>query len=164
MATVNAEKIAKALNLTEARVHQLVHEGLPKEGRGQFDPIKCLMFYIRYLQNKLELKTVPTLDGSFVGEREERIRLLRTQADLAEIELSEQRSQLVSIEDVQKEWTDFCETTTAVIMAIPSQLAPQLLGQTSRMMVHAKIEGAIKEALLRLSKREPRRNRSVPAR
>ncbi len=153
MATVNAAKIAQALNLTERRVHQLVHEGLPREARGQFDPIKCLTFYIRYLQSALEMRSTPTLDGGFVGERQERVRLLRTQADLAEIELSKQRSQLVSIEDVQKEWTDLCETVTAVMMAIPSQLAPQLVGQTSRMMVHAKIEAALKEALLRLSRR-----------
>ena len=99
------------------------------------------------------MRSTPTLDGGFVGERQERVRLLRTQADLAEIELSKQRSQLVSIEDVQKEWTDLCETVTAVMMAIPSQLAPQLVGQTSRMMVHAKIEAALKEALLRLSRR-----------
>jgi hypothetical protein len=61
MPTVSAEKIARALNLTESRVHQLVKEGLPKEGRGQFDPVKCMAFYIRYLQNKIEQKTLPTL-------------------------------------------------------------------------------------------------------
>ena len=59
MATVNGQKIAQALNLTEQRVHQLVSEGLPKEDRGQFDPIKCLLFYIRYLQRALEKKSVP---------------------------------------------------------------------------------------------------------
>lgn len=163
MATVNAEKIAKALNLTESRIHQLVREGLPKEGRGQFDPIKCLMFYIRYLQQALEKRTVPTLDGGFVGEREERVRLLRANADLAEIELSKQRSQLVAIEDVEKAWGDLVSTTTATVMAIAPRLAPELLGQTSRVMVHAKIEAALEEALLNLSKRKSRPHRSVAA-
>ena len=152
MATVNAEKIAQALNLTEQRVHQLVREGLPKEGRGQFDPIKCLMFYIRYLQRALEKKSVPTLDGGFVGEREERIRLLRSQADLSEIELSKQRSQLVAIQDVDRAMNDLVVTTRARVMAIAPRLAPELLGQTSRVMVHAKIEKAVKDVLLELSK------------
>jgi phage terminase Nu1 subunit (DNA packaging protein) len=117
MATVNAEKVAQALNLTESRVHQLVKEGLPKEARGQFDPVKCMLFYIRYLQHALEKKTVPTLDGGFAGEREERVRLLRADADLREMELAKERGQLVAIQDVEKEMTDLVLTTKARIMA-----------------------------------------------
>lgn len=154
MATVDAVKVAQALNLTEQRVHQLVKAGLPKEGRGQFDPVKCMLWYIRYLQSALEKKAVPTLDGGFVGEREERVRLLRSQADLSEIELSKQRGQLVAIQDVEKSMTDLVLTTKARIMAVAPRLAPDLLGETSRVMVHAKIEKALKEALLNLSKRE----------
>jgi phage terminase Nu1 subunit (DNA packaging protein) len=154
VATVNAEKVAQALNLTESRVHQLVKEGLPKEARGQFDPVKCMLWYIRYLQSALEKKAVPTLDGGFVGEREERVRLLRSQADLSEIELSKERGQLVAIQDVEKAMTDLVLTTKARIMAVAPRLAPDLLGETSRVMVHAKIEQALKEALLNLSKRE----------
>jgi hypothetical protein len=52
MPTVNAENIVRALNLTESRVHQLVKEGLPKNGRVQFDPV--LHFYICHLQHKIE--------------------------------------------------------------------------------------------------------------
>jgi hypothetical protein len=74
MAAVGPEKIAQALNLTKSRVHQLVHEGLPEEGRGQFDPVKCMLFYIRYLQKALEKKSVRTLDGGFVDESQERAR------------------------------------------------------------------------------------------
>lgn len=129
MATVNAERIAQALNLTESRVHQLVREGLPKEGRGQYDPMKCMLWYVRYLQNAIEKKSVPTLDGGFVGEREERVRLLRSQADLSEIELSKQRSQLVAIQDVNKAMTDLVVTTRARVMAIAPRLAPELLGK-----------------------------------
>lgn len=144
------------MNLTESRVHQLVKEGLPKEARGQFDPVKCMLWYIRYLQSALEKKAVPTLDGGFVGEREERVRLLRSQADLSEIELSKERGQLVAIQDVEKAMTDLVLTTKARIMAVAPRLAPDLLGETSRVMVHAKIEKALKEALLNLSKREAR--------
>jgi phage terminase Nu1 subunit (DNA packaging protein) len=158
VAVVNAEKIAQALNLSERRVHQLVREGLPREGRGQFDPMRCMLWYVRFLQRAIERKTVPTLDADFVGEREERVRLLRTQADLAEIELSKQRSQFVAIEDVEEAMTELRCTTTARIMAVAPRLAPQLLGETSRVMVHAKIESALKEVLLSLSKRETRRH------
>src|ERR1700734_2748697 len=126
MATVTAEKIAQALNLTERRVHQLVREaGLPKEGRGQFDPMKCILFYVRYLQNALEKKTIPTLDGGFVGERKERMRLRSADADLKEMELSKQRSQLVAVQDVQKALADLAHTTPARVMAIPPRIASE---------------------------------------
>jgi hypothetical protein len=154
MATVGAEKVAQALNLTEQRVHQLVKEGLPKEGRGQFDPVKCLLWYVRYLQSALERKAVPTLDGGFVGEREERVRLLRADADLREIELAKERGLLVALPDIEQVLTDLVITTKARIMAIGPRLAPDLIGETSRLMIQAKIEKACREALAYLAKAE----------
>jgi phage terminase Nu1 subunit (DNA packaging protein) len=152
MATVNAEKVAQALNLTESRVHQLVKEGMPKEARGQFDPVKCMLWYIRYLQAALEKKSVRMADGGYIGEREERVRLLRADADLREMTLAKERGQLVAIQDVEKEMTDLVLTTKARILAIPPRLAPELVGETSRMMVQAKLEKACKEALAYLAR------------
>lgn len=152
MATVDAVKVAQALNLTEQRVHQLAKEGLPKEGRGQFDPVKCMLWYIRYLQQALEKKAVPTLDGGFVGEREERVRLLRADADLREMELAKQRSVTITLELHEKELTDLVLTTKARIMAIPPRLAPELVGETSRVMIQAKLEKACKESLAYLAR------------
>jgi phage terminase Nu1 subunit (DNA packaging protein) len=128
---------------------------MPKDGRGSFDPVKCMLFYIRYLQAALEKKSVPTLDGGFVGEREERVRLLRADADLREIELAEKRGQLVAIHDVEMEMTNLVLTTKARIMAIPPRLAPELVGENSRVMIQAKIEKACKEALASLAMSRP---------
>jgi phage terminase Nu1 subunit (DNA packaging protein) len=151
-AIVNAEKIAQALNLTESRVHQLVKEGLPKEGRGQYDAVKCIRWYLLYLQNLIEKRAAPALDGAFAGEQRERVRLLRAAADLKEIRLAEQRSQLVAVSDVEAVTEDLVRTTTAVIMAIAPRLAPELVGETSRVMIQAKLERACKEALAYLAK------------
>jgi phage terminase Nu1 subunit (DNA packaging protein) len=152
MATVNAEKVAQALNLTESRVHQLVKEGMPKEARGQYDPVKCMLWYIRYLQQALEKKAVATLDGGFVGEREERVRLLRADADLKEIELATKRGLMMALPDIESMVTDLVLTTKARIMAIPPRLAPELVGETSRVMIQAKLEKACKEALAYLAR------------
>jgi phage terminase Nu1 subunit (DNA packaging protein) len=152
MATVNAEKIAQALNLTESRVHQLVKVGLPKEGRGQYDPVKCMLFYVRYLQEKIERKGMATLEEGDEGERAARVRILRAQADEKEMALAKLRSQLLAIQDVEKEINRLVLTTTAHIMAIPMRLAPELLGENSHVMVQAKIEKALKETLTRLAR------------
>ncbi len=161
MPTVSVEKVAGFLNLTPQRVQQLVKEGMPRESRGEYDAIKCAGWYIRYLQNALEKKAVPTLEGGFVGEREERIRLLRADADLKEMELARERSQYVALPDVEKTLTDLVLTTKARILAIPPRLAPELVGETQRTMIQAKLEKACVEALAYLAKAIPDHGSSV---
>ena len=158
MPTVDVTKVASALNLDERRVQQLVKEGMPRETRGQYDPVKCMLWYIRFLQGALEKKAVPTLDGGFVGEREERVRLLRADADLREMELARERSLVISIDDYERTLADLILTTKARIMAIPPRLAPDLVGETSRVMVQAKLEKACKESLAYLAKMENHKN------
>ncbi len=152
MPTVDVTKVASALNLDERRVQQLVKEGMPRETRGQYDPVKCMLWYIRYLQQALEKKAVPTLDGGFVGEREERVRLLRADADLREMELARERGLVVALPDIEATLTDLVLTTKARIMAIPPRLAPELVGETSRVMIQAKLEKACKESLAYLAR------------
>jgi hypothetical protein len=62
--TVTVSKVASALNLDVRRVQQLVQAGMPREARGQYDVVKCMLVYIRYLQNILERKAMPTLEVS----------------------------------------------------------------------------------------------------
>src|ERR1700687_2068815 len=152
MSTVNVTRVAAALNLSEQRIHQLVKEGLPRAARGQYDPVKCMLFYIRYLQAALERKSVPTADGGYPGEREERIRLLRADADLREMELAKERGLLVALPDIEATLTDLVLTTKARIMATPPRLAPELVGERSRVMIQAKLEKACNESLAYLAK------------
>lgn len=162
MPLVDVGRVAQALNLHERRVQQLVKEGLPREGRGQYDAVKCMLWYVRYLQALIEKKAVSLAPSGavYASEREERVRLLRADADMREIELAKERSQLVAIEDVEKEMTDLVLTTKARMMAIPPRIAPELLGETSRVMIQAKLEKAFKEALSHLAK-GPQRGSSV---
>lgn len=58
----------------------------------------------------------------------------------------------MAIQDVEKAITDLVLTTKARIMAIPPRMAPELVGETSRVMIEAKIEKSCKEALTPLSR------------
>jgi phage terminase Nu1 subunit (DNA packaging protein) len=147
MAVVNVARLAAFLNLTPRRVQQLVKEGMPREANGQYDPIKCACFYVRYLQNAIEERSVPSVANESAAERVERMRLLRAHAELKEMELATSRSQLVAVEDVDKMLADFVLTTKSRILAIPPRLAPELVGETSRIMVQAKIQRAIDQTL-----------------
>lgn len=155
MPLADVDRVAQALNLDPRRVQQLVKEGMPKEARGQYDPVKCMLWYIRYLQSALEKKSLPMADGKFAGEREERVRLLRADADLREMELAKERALVVAIDDVEKEMTNLVLVTKARVMAVAPRVSPELVGETSRLMIQAKLEKALKDALLNLSKREP---------
>src|SRR5580658_2008385 len=101
---VGIKQIAEILNLTPRRVEQLVQLGLPKKLRGKYGRDECTGFYIRYLQAIVEKKAIIGEGGALLAnEREERLRLLRADADLREIELARERSQLVALEDVDRE-------------------------------------------------------------
>jgi len=82
------------------------------------------------------------------------MRMLSAKADLQELDLASKRGELVSIADVEKQMTDLVITTKARILTVPARVAPELLGEGSRVMVQAKIEKALKEALLHLSEEQ----------
>lgn len=147
MPSVDVEKVAGFLNVTPRRVQQLVNEGMPREARGQYNPIKCGAWYVRYLQAAIEKKTIPSGDGGYVTLKEERTRLIRAKAELKQIEVGKRRGLLVSLADVEKEMTDLVLTTKARILAIPARVAGELVGETSRVMIQAKLETAAGEAL-----------------
>jgi phage terminase Nu1 subunit (DNA packaging protein) len=152
MALVNVQKLASAMNVTTRWVNKLVEEGMPREERGKYDLAKCLLWYIRYLQKALERRAVPTPDGEVASMRDERLALLRVDRELREIELAEKRGKLVSILDVEKTLSDLVLTTKARIMAIAPRLAADLVGESSRNMIQAKIEKEIRAALAHLEK------------
>src|ERR1700678_3292803 len=98
MAIVDVTRIAQALNLQPRRVQYLVKEGMPREGRGKYDPVKCMCFYIRYLQGLIDKRSAPRDDQA--GEGAERVRLLRAKADIRELQVARERSQLVPVADL----------------------------------------------------------------
>ena len=112
---VNIERVANALNLTPRRVQQLVKEGLPREKRGEYDPIKCLLWYVRYLQGQIS-RLSPNVDlagGEIDDERKARLRLLLADANLREIELARERGEFMTLVDVEKLMTDLIVMTKA---------------------------------------------------
>lgn len=144
--------MATMMNVTPRRVQVLASEfGMPRAAKGQYDAGKCLLWYIRYLQDALEKKAVPTGDGTYSGLKDERARSIRADAEMKEIELAEKRRDLVHVGVVKKAFVDLVHMTKARIMATPARIAPDVFGETSRVMIQAKIEKQLKEALNHLA-------------
>jgi hypothetical protein len=68
------------------------------------------------------------------------------------MELAKERGLLVALPDIESTLTDLVLTTKARIMAIPQRVSADLVGETSRVMIQAKLEKACKEALAYLAK------------
>jgi phage terminase Nu1 subunit (DNA packaging protein) len=151
MATyTDRDRLAKALNLSPRRVNQLAKEGMPKELRGKYDLGACMLWYIRYLQTALEKKSA-TIGDENLGLNDQRVRGMRANAELKEMELAIQRGQTATLQEVRSCLSDLVLMTKARLMAIPPRLATEVMGEESRLMIQAKIEKAIKDALNQLA-------------
>jgi hypothetical protein len=148
---VSAEILADVFGLTETRIHQLVaKEKMPKESRGRFDLMICIRFYIKYLQTRIEKRSVE-IGGEITAVSDQRVRGLKAGAELKEIEVAERRGKTVNVDDVREMISEMVLMTKARLLAVPARLAVDLVNETSRVMIQAKIEKAIKEALTTLA-------------
>jgi hypothetical protein len=148
---VSAEILADVFGLTETRIHQLVaKEKMPKESRGRFDLMICIRFYIKYLQTRIEKRSVE-VGGEITALSDQRVRGLKAGAELKEMEVSLRRGEVVRVDDVRAMLGEMILMTKARLLAIPPRLAVEVMGEESRVMVQAKIEKAIKDALTQLA-------------
>ena len=148
---VGIAHIAERLRLTPRRIQQLNGEGLPRVTRGKYDVDAVLDWYIAHLERRLAGESDE--DSDAVALRKHELRLAAAKADTQELDLAVQRRELVAIADVEKQMTDLVITTKARILSVPARVAPELLGEMSRVMAQAKVEKALKEALSHLAER-----------
>lgn len=147
---VNVDAIAKALNLSTRRVHQLKAEGLPTVGRGQYELGPCMAWYIRYLQSKLD-KLGPNTNPDTPDLLAEKTRLAREQGDKLAIENSIKRGELVYVSEVVSTWSNHIASCRAKLLGLPIKVAPQLVNQTNANAIAGKLRDEIDAALYELS-------------
>lgn len=147
---VNVDAIAKALNLSTRRVHQLKAEGLPTVGRGQYELGPCMAWYIRYLQSKLD-KLGPNTNPDTPDLLAEKTRLAREHGDKLALENSIKRGQLLYADDVARVWADHISSTKSKILIIPSKLGPQLVNIDNANVIAGKLRDELDAALAELA-------------
>lgn len=67
-------------------------------------------------------------------------RKTKAEADLKELQLARERTEVAAIADVEKALTNANAATRTLIQALPSRLSTQLLGLTDRTQLHAILE------------------------
>jgi len=139
--------IAKLLLVSERRVQQLSKEGvIPKTDHGRYELAPAVQGYIRYLQERsLGRPSAP------VDYHMEKARLVKTQADKAEIELKELNGELVRTQDVSDQWYSTITDCKSRLLSIPSKAAPIVAAETNPGECQTIIDDLVREALEELA-------------
>lgn len=142
--------ISKLFGLTERRVQQLARDGIiPKPEKNQYELIGCVRSYINYLQQRAFGKGAAPQDTHF-----ERARLLKAQADMAEIELAERTGQLVTVERSEADWVQMVTACRAKLLGIPTKTAYQIANLKDPEEIEKFLKRTIHEALTELANYE----------
>jgi phage terminase Nu1 subunit (DNA packaging protein) len=143
--THSLDTISKLLDLTPRRVQQLAKEGvIPRAERGRYELVLAVRGYIRYLKER-------SLNPGVISFDEVRARKTAAEAEMAELELSERKKQLVPMEDVAEKWLELISTCRTKILSMPAKLAGVVAVEDNPAVCKSIIEEQTTEALDELS-------------
>jgi phage terminase Nu1 subunit (DNA packaging protein) len=109
-----------------------------------------MIWYIRFLRNKLKSRAKFQGGAQVEREREERLQLLCAQRQLAQVEAARACGEFASIVDFERVITAIIVTTKSRILALPPRIAPQLVGVDS-LEIESRLDKEIKSVLSTLS-------------
>lgn len=147
MQKYSVSTIAKLLNLTERRVQQLSKDDIiPTPEKGKYDLVGSIQGYVKYLQDTMQGR------GSTIDTNAEKARLLKNQADKAEMEMKILQEKYVSNEELEFEWSNLIIAFRSKMLSLPSKLAVLLTGTDTPAKTARILEDEIHDALTELSK------------
>lgn len=136
--SVTTKTLARVLNISERRVQQLKKEGMPGS-RNKWPLFPALHWYLDFLRS-----------GQPVGTAaDERRRLEKAKADMAELDIEERRRELIKIKAVQDDIRKVFAALRQELLGLPGRLAAQLAAVSSPRKVKAIVNEEVRSALNR---------------
>lgn len=86
-------------------------------------------------------------DSDTLEIQEARRRKMAAEAALAELNLAKLRGDAVSIDHIEKVWSDIVATFRAKMLVLPARIAPSIAGETNERMIIKSLQVYIHEAL-----------------
>ncbi len=77
----------------------------------------------------------------------ERVRKLRAEATMAELELAKQRGEVAPLSECQKVWEQFCVVLRTNLLLIPTRVAQTIVGETDERRLKSVLREEITLAL-----------------
>ena len=142
--------ISKLLLISERRIQQLVKDGvIPKTQHGRYELAPAVQGYIRFLQERSLGRPNAPEDYHM-----EKARLVKHQADKAELDVLEQSGELLRLDEVVLGWNKMISECKTRLLSIPSKAAPIVASETNAGAVQEIIEELVREALEELANYE----------
>lgn len=139
--TVPLAIIARVLLLSRRRVQQLVAEGHIPKTDGRYALVPCIQGYVRYLASR------GPSDGAQRRSGDERGRLVKARADIAEHEAERIRSGLVAVADAKDALGQLEALLRGRCREIATVAAPLVAAETEPDRCHEIIAGTVHDAL-----------------
>ncbi len=140
---VNRGVLSEILGVSEADLTTWADQGMPvsRDGRGtewEADPADCVAWMLQRERDRIAA-TGPV--------SEQRARLLRAQADRAELEARQRAGELVLARDVEREVGGAMRTLRDRVLVVPDRCAAILAAETQTAGVHALLSAELRGAL-----------------
>ncbi|ENM1723554.1 terminase small subunit [Escherichia coli] len=130
--------LAELTGLSSRRIRQLVESGrLMRSGRNRYQLAEVFMALVEEMSG-----------GDKASElTAERVRKLRAEATLAELELAKQRGEVAPIEEFQSVWTNRFTIIRANMLQLPQRVVTMLIGETDERRFKQVMTEEIKQIL-----------------
>lgn len=146
---VSTKELAELLGLSARRIQQLAEDGvLVRAAKGKYKAVDSIQGYIRSLQER----EAGTDEVNYYSERALHEKAKREKAEMV---LAVMKGELHRAEDVRDVMNNMIAAFRSKIMAIPSKLAPQLVGNSNMVAVQGLLSREVHEALTELSEYDP---------
>ena len=152
--SLKSSQLADLFGMSDRRIRQLVKDGvIPRDGRDRYPLRECVQAYIAYLKaNPTESASVADLEfRKLKAETEER----QAKAERAQLDLDERRGELISREDMQREWTSRCVELRAAMLGLPNELGFRFTDDDTRALVEEVSEDFVRSTLETWSREGP---------
>jgi hypothetical protein len=136
--------IAYVFGVTEGRIRQFVKEGMPRSARNKYPLAKCVQWHANYWKSRAKTTT------DKIKKLNEK--MLKAKAGKAELDLLEQRGQLIDIDIVEKAGFEAGKQVKESLKAMVEQLSPNLAAQTESFKIKQIMQKEIDKTLENLAK------------
>lgn len=128
--TVSSTVLANLFGLTPRRIRQLENEGVIKKvARGKYSLQENIKSYITFIKTTVNLKeNTITSEEIKINYDEEHALLEKRKREKIELELAAMRGTMHFSEDVERVMNDMLSNFRAKVLALPSRVAPRLIG------------------------------------
>ena len=145
--TVPVSTLAKLFNLTDMRVQQLAKLGVVmKAAHGRYDLWSSIKGYIGYLQER-KVGTGQTDNGEDPTLQSEKLRKLKADADMAEMDRDKQAGILQDEAAVVRVYAGRIVAVRAKMLGIPKKMSPQLVSMDDPAEIETMLKAEIYAAL-----------------